>query len=265
LEQTSQQFNQLTHHRLTPPKWEYLLEVVVLLLRQCYLVQLPIKQADFCDLTFQPYEALYQLDPQTRVETLMKKLYRRVIENSYDNAEMTNSIQIVKLMCWENQSFSHDVISYICKGVDAVGPEQVYIYMKLMKALVELDDTLYQDRINKFHHPQSGVLHFIDYFKKAHAPFSFACIEYLVEMMEDIPNYLATMKRDRAHWHWMDEWLQRHCNRYKGYNSRKLEVWKRYQQCVKAMGFQLEENGRADEQEYTLEEDDSDDDIYDNV
>jgi len=246
----------MSHHslRLTPPKWEYLLEVMVLLLRQCDLLDLPPSQVDYSPLSFEPHDQLTKIDPNLRIETQLKKVYRRVVENGFDNNQMSNVLELVQLVAWENQPFSNDVIMFVTKGVEAVGPDQVGSYMRLMYALVSLDDTLYPDRIAKLHMQQSGVLFHIKFFRKAHAPFSFVCISHLVEMMRDIPQYKESMKKCREQWEWMDEWLKRHSrahdagNRYYQYNQRSNKqaadqaVWEKYQALVKEMGFTMEDS-----------------------
>eukprot|EP00494_Astrolonche_serrata_P029843 UN30110 len=227
----------MAHHRLIPPKWQYLLEVIVLLLRQCYLLEVPESQANHSPLAFKPYNKLFKFDKNSfRLDKKMKDVYRRTIENNYDDANLTNTRKIVALMTWENETFSSDVVKCILTGVDQAGPDQVGNYMKLMHVIVGLQDGLCDDRLTRLHNEQQGVLYLVELFKKSHATFSYYCIEALIEMMAAYPHYSKEMEEIREQWCWMDEWLKKFTHRFsREYNNKRIQTWEKYKQVLANM------------------------------
>jgi len=271
MNQTGANYQVHQQHRLIPPKWEYILEIISLLLRQCHLLELPLHQADHSPLMFEPLDKLFSLENQPSLQSVLKKLYKRVIEKQYDNPSWKNILNIVGVMCWENQSFSNDVITFIKKGVDRVGPEEVGSYMLLMQTLVGMDDGLTMDRAVKLHNRQTGVLNLIDIYRKSHVNFSYICIEYIIQMMVEFPHYKEAIKVERHQWDWMDNWLKRYCYRYYqpyaqsgGRQQQVWQTWQKYVEVCKSMGFEVDQE---DEQPNIVKDEspdneESDNDIY---
>jgi len=265
--QTGANYQVHQQHRLIPPKWEYLLEIIQLLLRQCHILELPTHQADHSPLTFEPYTELHKLENQTSLKSVLKKLYKRVVEKQYDNPELTNVLKIVGVMAWEDQNFSGDVIAFIKKGVDRVGPEEVGYFMRLMHILVGMDDGLAMDRTVKLHNRQNGVLKTIDVYRKSHVSFSFVTIEFLIQMMEEFPHYREAIKAERNQWEWMDSWLKRYCYRYyqpyaqSGRISPIWQTWEKYVEVCKLMGFEVDQ----EEEKPLIREDSPDDEDVEDI
>lgn len=248
--------SQAARFRLAPPKWEYLLEVVALLLRQCHICEVPPHQCEYGALTFEPYDQLFDpsKQPNVRFKDRMKEFYKRVINNQYDERNHTNICTIVKVMCWENQNFTDDVIQFIVDYVDRSPAEQVPPYMKLMYSIIGLQDNLYRHRFPKLHHPQNGILVFMNYYRNQHPKFSLVVLESIIQMMEDFEHYRESMKLIRNHWEWIDEWLQKQAPRYTAQRGGKSQIWEQYVALVEEMGFQLSSK--------VTEEDDDDGGFY---
>lgn len=92
-------------------------------------------------------------------------------------------------------------------SVKQEGQDSVGSYMEMMDALVSLEDTMYDYRVNHLLSPKSGVILLIKSYRKSHAQFSWVCIKYLITMLLRYPHFVDTMKAKRAQWFWMDQWL----------------------------------------------------------
>ena len=132
--------------------------------------------------------------------------------------------QIIVHFAYEWKTFSDDVVNLVVSEIAVVDVEESKSYLVAVDNLIEISDSLRNDRVEGLMGGTHGILSLLRIGSESRAEFTLDCVRRILKLMRTHEHVQSYMKECYDKWSWMESFLKDCATRQAKHNELKRSV-----------------------------------------